>query len=80
MCKGGILLLESLLLLGYFALFHPGNQAVLPWGKSPTILHKVCDFPFLFRDPELMPILAGTLVSVYYGSEQNRDVVQQELV
>ncbi|XP_020104895.1 calponin homology domain-containing protein DDB_G0272472-like isoform X2 [Ananas comosus] len=38
----GLLLLESLLLLGYFALFHPGNQAVLRWGKSPTILHKSC--------------------------------------
>lgn len=37
----GLLLLESLLLLGHFALFHPGNQAVLRWGKSPTILHKV---------------------------------------
>ena len=35
------LLLETLLLLGYFALLHPGNQAVLRWGKSPTILHKV---------------------------------------
>ncbi|KAF5188640.1 S phase cyclin a-associated protein in the endoplasmic reticulum, partial [Thalictrum thalictroides] len=76
----GMLLLESLLLLGYFALFHPGNQAVLRWGKSPTILHKVCDLPFVFfSDPELMPILAGTLVSACYGSEQNRDVVQQEL-
>nr|CAD1837907.1 unnamed protein product [Ananas comosus var. bracteatus] len=29
----GLLLLESLLLLGYFALFHPGNQAVLRWGR-----------------------------------------------
>lgn len=37
----GLLLLESLLLLGYFSLFHAGNQAVLRWGKSPTILHKV---------------------------------------
>ncbi|KAL6657655.1 hypothetical protein ACP70R_005435 [Stipagrostis hirtigluma subsp. patula] len=36
----GLLLLESLLLLGYFSLFHAGNQAVLRWGKSPTILHK----------------------------------------
>ncbi|OVA00752.1 hypothetical protein BVC80_9083g41 [Macleaya cordata] len=76
----GLLLLESLLLLGYFALFHPGNQAVLRWGKSPTILHKVCDLPFVFfSDPELMPILAGTLVTACYGCEQNRDVVQQEL-
>ncbi|KAL9672141.1 hypothetical protein QQ045_028389 [Rhodiola kirilowii] len=36
----GLLLIESLSLLGHFALFHPENQAVLRWGKSPTILHK----------------------------------------
>lgn len=41
MFQTGLLLLESLLLLGYFAMFHPENQAVLRWGKSPTILHKV---------------------------------------
>ncbi|GMJ04940.1 hypothetical protein HRI_004163200 [Hibiscus trionum] len=76
----GLLLLELLLLLGYFALFHSGNQAVLRWGKSPTILHKVCDLPFVFfSDPELMPVLAGTLLAACYGCEQNKDVVQQEL-
>lgn len=76
----GLLLLESLLLVGYFALFHPGNQAVLRWGNSPTILHKVCDLPFaFFSDPELTPILAGTLVAACYGCDQNRGVVQQEL-
>ncbi|XP_052731018.1 uncharacterized protein LOC108343939 isoform X3 [Vigna angularis] len=37
----GSLVLESLSLLGHFALFHPGNQAVLRWGQSPTILHKL---------------------------------------
>ncbi|KAH7436114.1 hypothetical protein KP509_05G003300 [Ceratopteris richardii] len=74
------LLLETLLLLGYFALLHPGNQAVLRWGKSPTILHKICDLPFaFFSDPSLMPALVGTLLSVCYGSEQNRDVVREEL-
>ncbi|KAL3824760.1 hypothetical protein ACJIZ3_020789 [Penstemon smallii] len=78
--KIGLLLLESLQLLGYFALFHPGNQAVLRWGKSPTILHKVCDLPFVFfSDPDLMPILAGTLVAASYGCEQNKAVIQQEL-
>ncbi|KAK6250026.1 hypothetical protein SCA6_004031 [Theobroma cacao] len=76
----GLLLLESMLLLGYFALFHPGNQAVLRWGKSPTILHKVCDLPFVFfSDPDLMPVLAGTLLAACYGCEQNKGVVQQEL-
>ncbi|XP_073227045.1 uncharacterized protein [Cicer arietinum] len=78
----GSLMLESLSLLGHFALFHPGNQAVLRWAKSPTptILHKVCDLPFVFfSDPELMPILAGTLVAACYGCEQNKFMVQQEL-
>lgn len=45
--KVGLLLLESLSLLGYFALFHPENQAVLRWGKSPTILHKVNEFIYV---------------------------------
>ncbi|KAL4633569.1 hypothetical protein ACB092_04G132000 [Castanea dentata] len=76
----GLLLLESLLLLSHFALFHLGNQAVLRWGKSPTILHKVCDLPFVFfSDPDLMPVLAGTLVAACYGCEQNKGVVQQEI-
>ncbi|MCO5595815.1 hypothetical protein L7F22_049865 [Adiantum nelumboides] len=74
------LLLETLLLLGHFALLHPGNQAVLRWGKSPTSLHKICDLPFaFFSDPSLMPALVGTLLAVCYGSEQNRDVVREEL-
>lgn len=76
----GLLLLESLSILGHFALFHPENQEVLRWGKSPTILHKVCDLPFVFfSDPELMPVLASTLVAACYGCEQNKSVVQQEL-
>ncbi|CAN6348651.1 unnamed protein product [Urochloa humidicola] len=76
----GLLLLESLLLLGYFSLFHAGNQAVLRWGKSPTILHKVCDLPFVFfSDPELMPILAAALIAVCYGCDQNLSIVQQEI-
>ncbi|KAJ6697135.1 hypothetical protein OIU85_003491 [Salix viminalis] len=76
----GFLLLECLSLLGYFALFHTENQAVLRWGKSPTILHKICDLPFVFfSDTELIPVLAGALVAACYGCEQNKCVVQQEL-
>lgn len=37
----GALLMETLLLLGCAALLHPGNQVVLRWGKSPTILNQV---------------------------------------
>ncbi|KAK4402233.1 S phase cyclin A-associated protein in the endoplasmic reticulum [Sesamum angolense] len=63
-----------------FRVVPPENQAVLRWGKSPTILHKVCDLPFVFfSDPELMPVLAGTLIAASYGCEQNKAVIQQEL-
>lgn len=41
---------------------------------------QVCDLPFVFfSDPELMPVLAGTLVAACYGCEQNKGVVQQEI-
>lgn len=50
----GLLLLESLLLLSYFSLFHPGNQAVLRWGKSPTIIHKVSEFETEFLCIEVL--------------------------
>lgn len=40
----------------------------------------MCDLPFVFfSDPELMPILASTLVAACYGCEQNKGVVQQEI-
>lgn len=32
-----------------------------------------------FSDPELMPVLAGTMVAACFGCEQNKDVIQQEL-
>ena len=40
----------------------------------------MCDLPFVFfSDPELMPVLAGTLLAACYGCEQNKGVVQLEL-
>ncbi|GAB2270053.1 hypothetical protein Dimus_004967 [Dionaea muscipula] len=76
----GFLLLESLFLVGHFSLFHLENQAVLRWGKGPTILHKICDLPFMFfSDPELMPVLGGAIVAACFGCEQNKVVVEQEL-
>lgn len=43
-------------------------------------MEQVCDLPFMFfSDPELMPVLAGTMVAACFGCEQNKDVIQQEL-
>ena len=41
---------------------------------------QICDLPFaFFSDPSLMPVLVGTLLAICYGSEQNRDVIQEEI-
>ncbi|KAL9266891.1 S phase cyclin A-associated protein in the endoplasmic reticulum-like protein [Drosera capensis] len=65
--KVGLLMLESLFLVGHFSLLYPENQAI-------------CDLPFVFfSDPELMPILGGAIIAACYGCEQNKVVVQQEL-
>lgn len=41
---------------------------------------QVCDLPFVFfSDPELMPILAGTLIAACFGCDQNKSVILQEL-
>lgn len=40
----------------------------------------MCDLPFMFfSNPELMPVLAGTLVAACFGCDQNKGVIQQEL-
>ncbi|EPS65205.1 hypothetical protein M569_09575, partial [Genlisea aurea] len=40
----------------------------------------VCDLPFgFFTNPQLMPVLASTLVAASYGCEQNKAVILQEL-
>lgn len=40
------LLNEVILLVGYFALLSPANQAILQWGKHPPILLRLCAVPF----------------------------------
>lgn len=35
------LMLETMMLIGYSAILHVENQALLRWGKHPTILQKV---------------------------------------
>ena len=41
---------------------------------------QICSLPFVFfSDSKLTPILIGTLLAICYGSEINRDIVQQQL-
>ena len=42
------LLHEVLLLTGHFCLLQPPHQDILRWGKSPTILQKLCSVPFAY--------------------------------
>jgi hypothetical protein len=44
------------------------------------VILQICDLPFaFFSNPSLMPVLVGTLLAVCYESEQNRDVIQEEI-
>ena len=73
------LLNEVLLVCGYFVVLHPLNQGVLRWGKSPTILKKLCHLPFpYFCDPELQEVLLPTLLAACYKNQNNRMVVEQD--
>lgn len=48
--------------------------------KIWKVEEQVCDLPFVFfSDPELMPVLAGTLIAACFGCDQNKSVILQEL-
>lgn len=65
------LLNEVILLLGYFALLSPTNQAILQWGKHPSILLRLCAVPFpYFSHPLLKHVLMPTLLSACYNAER----------
>eukprot|EP00899_Mesostigma_viride_P016574 jgi/Mesvir1/24918/Mv16903-RA.1 len=74
------LLNEVLLLVGYFSVQCPHNQAVLHWGKSPTILQKLCAVPFpYFTDTALVEVLFPTILAASFGNVRNREVLAQEM-
>jgi len=73
------LLAETLVFMGYFALMHSHNQEVLRWGKSPTLLQRLCSVPFsYFSDPKRIRLLYPTLISVCFQNELNREVLERE--
>lgn len=56
------LLHETLLLIGYFALFNEKHQEILCRGEN-TLLQKLCNLPFpYFCDKKLKEILFPTLI------------------
>uniref|UniRef100_A0A061SCW1 S phase cyclin a-associated protein in the endoplasmic reticulum n=3 Tax=Tetraselmis sp. GSL018 TaxID=582737 RepID=A0A061SCW1_9CHLO len=63
------LLDEVVLFVGLFVVCNPRNQDVLLWGKSPTILQLLCEFPSSYiRDPLRLETLLPTLLSVCYDN------------
>jgi len=71
---------EVILLLGFFALNHPDNQAVLHSGQRPTILQQLCTLPFdYFSNEVLKGILFPTLISCCFKNESNRTILEMEM-
>jgi hypothetical protein len=72
------LLNQVLLLIGYFCVQHPSNQAMLTWGRSPSILQRLCSLPQEYLQvPELRAVLMPTLLCVCYGAERTCETVAQ---
>jgi hypothetical protein len=72
------LLNQVLLLLGYFCVMHPSNQAMLTWGRSPSILQRLCSLPDEYsRVPALRTVLMPTMLCVCFGAERTAELVAQ---
>jgi hypothetical protein len=74
------LLNQVLLLVGYFCVQAPSNQAMLLFGRSPNILQRLCSMPFqYFSIPELRAVAMPTLLSVCFGADRTCEVVAQHV-
>jgi hypothetical protein len=74
------LLNQVLLLVGYFCVQAPSNQAMLLFGRSPNILQRLCSMPFqYFNIPELRAVAMPTLLSVCCGADRTCEVVAQHV-
>jgi hypothetical protein len=72
------LLNQVLVLIGYFCVQHPSNQAMLTWGRSPSILQRLCSLPQDYLAvPELRAVLMPTMLCVCYGAERTCESVAQ---
>eukprot|EP00775_Hariotina_reticulata_P010480 gene10480-10639_t len=55
---------KVMLLVGYFCVLHPSNQAMLQWGRSPSILQRLCSLPEQYLTvPELRAVAMPTLLA-----------------
>lgn len=76
----GLITLNISLMLHFSAILVSFSFQIFIGTHNMSLVVQVCDLPFVFfSDPDLMPVLAGTLVAACFGSEQNKGVVQQEL-
>lgn len=74
------LLNQVLLLVGYFCVLAPSNQAMLQWGNSPNILQRLCSMPFqYFTTPPLWAVAMPTLLAVCYGADRTCEIVAQHV-
>ena len=78
--SASVLLNEVILLIGNFVVLHSSNQSVLHWGKSPTILEKLCQLPFdYFFNKELQKVLNSTLLAACFENDRNREVIERNV-
>jgi len=71
---------ETILLLGFYFNENTRNQEILNWGKSPTLLQKLCALPFqYFSERQYKEVLFPTLITSTFNSNTYKLVLQQEM-
>jgi len=71
------LLNQVILLLGAFCRGNPSNQGMLQWGRTPTILQRLCGVPGVYLvQPPLRALYLSTLREVCWRNERARDTVR----
>jgi len=74
------LLHETIVLLGYYCLRRSENQGVVCYGEGQTLLSKIASLPLhYFMDERGRAVLFPTILATCYGSEQNRELLRNEM-
>lgn len=74
------LLQELILTIGYYTLQNERNQEILQWGKSPTILQRLCSLPFqYFSQDYFKAVLFPSLISACFQNQRNKAILEQEM-
>jgi len=74
------LLVETVVLLGFYCLQEPKNQAIMCYGEGQALLTRLTSLPLhYFMDERGRTILFPTILATCFKSEQNLEILRSEM-